>query len=129
MTNQNNNNIDIELSEDAIQQQFITQFKNTYCLKHHSPRWMIFHIPNEGATNARLIPLGLYPGAADVQIIDPLTKSHFIELKAKGKKQRPNQVKFEEHCKQMGIPYYLADNIDDAIAIGNKIVSKFAILK
>ena len=74
MANKNNNQSDLELSEDAIQQQFITQFKNTYCLKHHNPRWMIFHIPNEGATNARLIPLGLYPGAADVQRQKPTTQ-------------------------------------------------------
>lgn len=125
----NNNQPDIDLSEDAIQQQFVTYFKNKYCLKHHTPRWMIFHIPNEGQTNARLIPLGLYPGAADVQIIDPNNKSHFIELKAKGKKQKPNQIKFQDHCKQMKIPYYLADNIEDAIAIGEQIVREFAILK
>ena len=116
-------------SESKIQQEFVQWFNNNYCLIHHNPRWMIFHIPNEGKNNANLISIGLYPGAADVQIIDPLTKSHFIELKAKGKKHRPNQIKFQEHCKQMGIPYYLVDNIDDALAIGHKIVSEFAFLK
>ncbi len=119
----------MDISEDAIQQQFITYFKNNYCLQHNNPRWMALHIPNEGKNNANLIKIGLYPGAADVLIIDPNLRSYFIELKAKGKSQRPNQIKFQEHCKQMGIPYYLADNIEDAIAIGDKIVREFAILK
>jgi len=122
MANQNNQTDPLE---EVIQQQFVIRFRNNYCLKHHSPRWMAIHIPNEGKNNANLIKIGLVPGTADILIIDPNLRSYFIELKAKGKTQKPNQVKFEDHCKQMGIPYYLADNIDDAIAIGDKIVSEY----
>ncbi len=115
--------------EEIIQQKFLTHFRNTYCLKHHNPRWLILHIPNEGKNNGKLIPLGLYPGAADNLIISPSGHAYFIELKQSGKNQRPNQKEFEEHCKQTGIPYYLCDNIEDAIALGDKIVREFAILK
>gem|GEM_PF-2538171 len=86
---------------------------------------MVFHIPNEGKNNAHLIKIGLYPGAADLQIIDPNGKSYFVEMKMEGKKQTANQKEFESHCKQMGVPYYLADNIGDAIAIGEMIVEKY----
>jgi len=86
---------------------------------------MIFHIPNEGKNNANLIKIGLYPGAADLQIIDPNGTAYFVELKALGKTQRPNQKDFEAHCKQTGVPYYLADNIENAIAIGESIVEKW----
>lgn len=111
--------------EEKIQQKFFIYFNNKYCLKFHEPRWMIFHIPNEGKNNAHLTKLGLYPGAADNLIIDPNGNAHFVELKALGKKQSANQKEFESHCKQMGVPYYLADNIEDAIAIGESIVEKY----
>lgn len=111
--------------EEKIQQNFFVYFNNKYCLKFHEPRWMIFHIPNEGKNNAHLIKIGLYPGAADLQIIDPNGKSYFVEMKMGGKKQTANQKEFESHCKQMGVPYYLADNIGDAIAIGEMIVEKY----
>lgn len=114
-----------EILEEKIQQQFFVYFNNKYCLKFHKPRWMVLHIPNEGKNNANLIKLGLYPGAADNLIIDPNGKAYFVELKAKGKTQRPNQKEFEAHCKQTGVPYYLADNIEDAIAIGEMIVEEW----
>jgi hypothetical protein len=111
--------------EEKIQQQFFVYFNNKYCLKFHNPRWLILHIPNEGVNNANLTKLGLYPGAADNLIIAPNGTAYFVELKALGKTQRPNQKEFEAHCKQTGVPYYLADNIEDAIAIGESIVKKY----
>jgi len=111
--------------EEKIQQQFFVYFNNKYCLKFHNPRWLILHIPNEGANNAHLTKLGLYPGASDNLIIDPNGRAYFVELKMKNKKQSPNQKDFEAHCKQTGVPYYLADNIEDAISIGESIVQKY----
>ena len=114
-----------QILEAKIQQQFYVYFNNKYCLRFHKPRWLILHIPNEGKNNNHLVKLGLYAGAGDNLIIDPSGTAYFIELKAKGKKQMPNQIAFENHCKQTGIDYYIADNIEDAIKIADMIVDKY----
>lgn len=79
------------LSEAAIQQSIVRWYQNTYCLQHHSPRCMIFSIPNEGLFEAsnmslpahlrkvfkqflkrllfKLIGTGLYPGVGDLCVI------------------------------------------------------------
>lgn len=116
-------------SESKIQQEFVQWFNNNYCLIHHNPRWMILHIPNEGKNNGKLVSIGLYPGVADLLIVAPNGKSFFIEVKAQGGNQSPNQKKFEKHCNQTGVNYWIVDNIEDALAIGDKIVREFAILK
>lgn len=34
------------IPESKIQQEIVTYFNNTYCLKHHSPSLIIFSVPN-----------------------------------------------------------------------------------
>jgi len=121
-------------SESRIQQEIVMWYRNTYCLEHHSPRCMIFSIPNEGrgAASAQLIQTGLYPGVADLCVIhiyitdeDPFSddedklphyevrKFIFIEVKTENGYQSRNQNKFEYHCKSMNIPYYIVRSLDE----------------
>lgn len=123
----------LELSESKIQQSCVQWYRNTYCLKHHSPRSMIFSIPNEGrkAASAQLIATGLYPGIGDTGIIHlkPDTRPSskylqskylqihpiylFVEFKTGIGVQSDKQKAFQEHCEQMGILYFIVRSLDE----------------
>lgn len=109
-------------SEARIQQEIVTWYRNQYCLAHHNPRCMIFSIPNEGrgAASMQLIATGLYPGCADLCVIQPWWFGHtkiypvvFFEVKRPGGIQSQHQKKFQAHCKQMTIPYHVVYSLDD----------------
>lgn len=109
-------------SEAAIQQQIVRWYRNTYCLKHHSPRCMIFSIPNEGrgAASIQLIATGLYPGCADLCVIhDDLyfPKILFFECKTEEGVQSEKQKAFQGHCNQMGVEYYVVRSLESFKAI------------
>lgn len=97
-------------TEDQIQQAIVQYYRNNYCLIHHSPRCMIFSIPNEGKPN--MIYTGLYPGAADLYV-HHMGQEMFVEVKTPTGTQSPNQKKFEQHCIQMDVPYYLVRSLEE----------------
>lgn len=127
--------MEILKTEAKIQQECVLWYKNGFCLKHHSPRSMIFSIPNEGrgAASMQLMATGLYPGCADLMVWVPLMfhfadksaipvtwKYAFIEVKAPENKSGPRkngqsqkQIDFEEHCIAMGIPYHIVRSLDE----------------
>jgi len=122
-------------SEANIQQSIVRYYRNTFCLTHHTPRCMIFSIPNEGRAmaSAGLIATGLYPGCADLQIIHRVSKYRFgpvlpipifFEVKRPGAVTGPrkngqseNQIAFEDHCKQMGIGYHVVTSLEQFMEI------------
>ena len=72
---------------------------------------MILHIPNEG--QHRLVSVGVYPGAADLLVIH-MGKTIFVEVKEPIKGlQSENQRKFEKHCQNTGIDYFLVYSLED----------------
>ena len=85
------------------------------------PGMFFIHPANEGRrtprTGAFLKSLGMRPGAADLIIIMPGGKAHCLELKAKNGKLSQDQIVFSADCAIAGVPYKVADDIDDAIAI------------
>lgn len=112
-------------SESKIQQEIVKYYRNTYCLKHHKYRCMIFSIPNE-SSQGNAIPLiqtGLYSGAADLCVVHNYNTLEnrlginslmlFIETKDAKGKQKPKQKMFEEHCIQMGIPYHIVRSLEE----------------
>lgn len=127
--------MEILKTEAKIQQECVLWYKNGFCLKHHSPRSMIFSIPNEGrgAASMQLMATGLYPGMADIQVIHRHLVSYdngfthqtenctvFIEVKIpsactgpRKNGQSQKQIDFEEHCIAMGIPYYIVRSLDE----------------
>jgi hypothetical protein len=98
-----------------------------------------FHVPNGGyrykTTGAWLKAMGVRAGVADLIFIwkpgveqrweQPEQPPHMVhvlclELKVRGKKQRPEQEQFQTECGVVGAIYEMADNIDDALAIVKK---------
>jgi hypothetical protein len=98
--------------EEVIQAKIFQWFWNNYCLKFHNPREIIFHVPNEGANNGRLVSIGLYPGCADL-IFTWKGQHHYCEIKTPTGTQSPNQKKFENHVKQAGYKYHLCRSLEE----------------
>src|SRR3990170_6520491 len=108
----------IKQSESRIQSEIVKHYRNTYCLKHHNPRCMIFSVPNEsnGARAMKLMQTGLYPGCADLVIyhVKPSRPGRyeeiiplFVEVKTATGIQSAKQRLFQQHCNQCGIRYEL----------------------
>jgi len=103
--------------EENIQQQIVMWFRNKYCLKHHTPRYAIFSVPNEAAyKNKKFILTGLMQGVSDlIVVIDG--KTLYFELKTATGKQSLKQIEFEETIKNLNQNYYLVRSLDEFIAI------------
>jgi hypothetical protein len=95
----------ISETEARIQQSCVMWYRNTYCLNHHSPRRMIFSIPNEGKPD--LVRTGLLPGAADLVMIHDPHPICFVEVKTPTGRQSPAQALFQEHITSLGYRYHL----------------------
>lgn len=84
-------------------------------------RMVFFAIKNEGrrseAMGLEFKRQGMKPGASDLCIIIPGKMPLFLELKAKGGKQSPEQVAFQADVVLTGCRYEVADDIDTAIRI------------
>ncbi len=101
----------IQKSEGKIQSEIFRWYWNNYCLPHHTPRCMIAHVPNQNQHH--LVSIGVYPGFADL-FVWHMGKLYLVEVKEPLKgKQSPNQVKFETHCSQSGIPYFIVFSLED----------------
>lgn len=85
------------------------------------PGVLHFSIPNEGERSQEakfaLCRMGMRPGAADLVIVVPGKPPLFLELKAKGGVQSPEQVAFQHDAIRAGCRYELADSIDAATTI------------
>ena len=103
-------------SENNLQQKIYIWFNNTYCLKSHNPRALIFSIPNGGTRNVReamtLKATGLLPGASDLIVILPSGKLLFIELKMFKGIQSNEQKDFECRVSSLGYEYHLIRSLE-----------------
>lgn len=88
----------------------------------HARDLFIISIPNEGRrsiyTATLLKAMGLYPGAADLFLLerskDNAYRGFFIELKAPGQKPRENQLQFGQRARNNGYKYEFYDNAEEA---------------
>lgn len=102
-------------NESAIQQQCYIWFNNTYCLKHHNPRLIMFSVPNEGKNaieQSRKKQIGMLSGASDTIIVFP-NKVVFCEFKDDKGRQSEKQQDFEERVKSLGHEYWLVRSLED----------------
>ena len=105
--------------EALIQSECVKWFTNTYCLKHHNPRGLIFSVPNElGKTNALQTMLakscGLLSGVSDTVVIHPKTyKLSFVEFKTEIGTQSASQIEFENRVISLGYEYKLIRSVDE----------------
>lgn len=98
-------------SEAKIQSEIVAflQSVGVYC----------FSIPNEGAgkdaaiRTARLITMGLKPGAADLAILWPHESVTFLEVKKHGGKQSDNQKLFQAKVQKHGLKYFVVYSVED----------------
>ena len=86
--------------------------------------WRFFHVPNGGgrtkAEAAILKGMGVKPGVADVLFLSPLGLVYMLEFKAPGKTQRREQDEWENWCGSAGVPYRIAESVDDALRIATE---------
>ena len=109
--------------EDNIQQQIVMWFRNKYCLKHHTPRYAIFSVPNEAAyKNKKFILTGLMQGVSDLIIVIP-NKTLYIELKTATGKQSPKQIEFQETIKNLNQEYHLVRSLKEFQSIIKKYLT------
>lgn len=102
-------------TEDKIQQEIVMWYRNTYCLKHHNPRNIIFSVPNDSKDakeQMRKIATGLFSGVSDLIVIH-FGKILFIEIKTEVGKQSDKQKDFENIVLSHNFQYYLIRSLDE----------------
>jgi hypothetical protein len=121
-------------TEENLQNQCYVWFNNTYCLKHHKPRLIMFVVPNETAMKlagilkaigipsrtvsdivARIMKtlksIGLLEGVSD-NIIVAQDKVYFIEFKLPNNNQQDNQKDFESRVSELGHTYIVIKSVE-----------------
>jgi len=102
-------------TESKIQQECLMHFRNTYCLKHHNPQYLMFSVPNEGKNaieQMRKIQIGLMSGVSDTIIVMP-NRVIFCEFKDDKGKQSPQQIDFQTKVENLGFEYWLVRSLDE----------------
>lgn len=102
-------------SEDAIQQEIVMWYRNTYCLKKHNPRNILFSVPNDSKNSVeqmRKISTGLYAGVSDIIVIH-FGEVYFIEVKTEIGRQSNKQKEFQELIENQGFKYYLVRSLKE----------------
>jgi len=104
-------------NENSLQAEIYKWYNNTYCLKSHNPRGLIFSIPNGGTRNIReamtFKATGLLKGASDLIVILPNSKLIFVELKTEKGIQSPEQNDFQFRVNELGYEYHLIRSLDE----------------
>jgi hypothetical protein len=103
--------------EDQNQAEIVKWYNNKFCLKHHSPRGIIFSVPNGGSRNKveaiTLKATGLLAGASDTILILPTGKLIFCEVKTETGAQSPEQIEFQNRVEALGFEYWLVRGVED----------------
>jgi hypothetical protein len=116
----------MERTEASIQQQCIQHFRNTYCLAHHDPRFLMFSVPNEGKNvleQMKKKATGMLPGVSDT-IIDFGFDIVYCEFKDAKGKQREDQIKFQQRVELMGRKYWLIRSLDEFVENVEKLLEE-----
>jgi hypothetical protein len=98
-------------SEAAIQAQIVQYFNNTYCLVHHNPRGLIFHVPNQN--QYKLTNIGVLAGVSDLIVILPNRALIFVEVKDNAGKQSDKQRAFECRVDALGYTYAVVRSLEE----------------
>src|SRR5690554_4450428 len=112
--------------ESKIQSECFIWYNNTFCLKFHSPRGLMFSVPNElGGKNKVSTALarstGLTAGVSDTILMLPNSKIIFVEFKIAKGRQSEEQKDFENRVKEHGYDYYIIRSLKEFKELINKI--------
>lgn len=103
-------------TEEHLQSQIVQWFNNTYCLKSHEPRLMVFSVPNGGTRNVleatRMKASGVLSGVSDLIVVLP-RKVLFVELKLATGRQSKSQIEFESRVTKLGHPYFVIRSLEE----------------
>lgn len=66
----------------------------------------------------RRMPKYAMKGVPDILIVTDGGYMVFLEVKRKGSKQSPDQIVFQERCKEKGCEYYVVHSLEEVIEIG-----------
>ena len=123
--------------EAKLQAEMVQYFNNTYCLRHHSPRCLIFSVPNEIANEiansikaklpknfwsliektimvimSKFKATGLKAGVSDLIVLLP-NEARFYEVKNEIGRQSEKQKEFQATVEALGFKYYLVRNLEE----------------
>lgn len=103
-------------TEDRIQQEIVQKYRNTFCLAHHSPRCIVYHIPNQNQQH--LVKIGVLSGVADLEIIhatklNPIGTHLYFEVKTSSGTQTDAQKAFQSQIEALGGKYYLVRSVEE----------------
>jgi hypothetical protein len=105
----------MKIAESKIQQEVVMWFRNNYCLKHHSPRCVIYSVPNESEDayeTQKKINTGLMKGAADLIVLLPGGVTVLPETKTMTGYQSPAQKAFEIQATSLGHVYFVYKSLE-----------------
>lgn len=105
-----------ETTEAKIQQNIVLWYNNNYCLNHHSPRGLIFSVPNDSINaieTKRKVNTGLLKGVSDLIVITPNGKILFIEIKTETGIQSPAQKDFQARITSLNYEYHLVRSLGE----------------
>jgi hypothetical protein len=104
-----------KIAEERLQFEIVSWFRNTYCLNYHSPKFLIFSVPNDSANpveQARKKSTGLMAGVSDLIVLLP-GRCLFVEVKTETGVQSDRQKDFERDVQALGFTYHLVRSLED----------------
>lgn len=120
--------VNLHKDENRVQQEIYTWYSNAYCLAHHTPRCLIFHVPNQGQQH--LTGIGVLAGVSDLIILHATHDTHtrpvyttllFIEVKDHKGRQSDAQKAFEMRVVALGYRYAVVRSLDEFKEVINNI--------
>lgn len=106
------------MKENKIQSSAVQWFTNNYCLKHHSPQFLCFSVPNEAIQKmawkqiSSFKAMGLKSGVSDLIVLLE-GKVLFIEFKAAKGAQTPKQRDFQQAVEALGFDYHICRSLEE----------------
>lgn len=106
----------VQKQEDRIQQECVAVYRNNYCLKHHVPRCMIYHVPNQN--QQQLMSIGVLSGVSDLVVIHSAREGqpgthYYFEVKTPTGTQSDAQKAFKMRIEALGYKYYLVRSVEE----------------
>lgn len=112
-----------QIPEQVIQQEIVTDFHNSYCLRNHDPSLIIFSVPNgipiqlDPKERARALDLlkktGMRNGISDLIIQGMYGRIVNVEVKTEEGVQSQDQINIQLKIEALGGVYILVRSLSD----------------
>lgn len=104
------------MTEAKIQHDIVKWYTNSYCLKFHDQRGLIFAVPNGGHRQmieaVLLKATGVLSGVSDLIVIHKMVLL-FVEVKAENGEQSVHQKEFQSRVELLGFKYYVVRSLEE----------------